>query len=117
MTALVDTGIPISLLPKKWAKKLGLKNKQEAPRGFVDLNNNTIRIDGIYEADTKLFGTTQKVQWWSMKTTSPPILGLNNFEKLGLKLVSKVPSAIRNVEEQDGQESERIRALERKLYG
>ncbi len=97
---------------------MGLKNKQEAPknREFVDLNDNKVRIDGIYEADTKLFGTTKRFQWWTLKTKSPSVIGLDNFEKLGLRLVYKVPTVITTVKEPDSEKTEKIRALQKKLY-
>ncbi len=96
---------------------MGLKNKEEAPknRDFVDVNDNKIKTHGIYEAATKLFGTTQRVQWWTLKTKSPPIIRIENFEKLGLRLVYKVTTAIRNVKQQDSEETERIRAWQNKL--
>ena len=45
-------------------KEAGAQNKQDTTqnREFVDLNDNRVKLDGIYEVDTKLFGTAKRVQ-------------------------------------------------------
>ena len=77
MRIIVDTGIPISLIPKSFMVKQLKLTKRQVPknREFGDLNDNTVKVVGINEVVTEL--------WDGM----PPIVSLDNFQRIRFKLI------------------------------
>ena len=89
MDVILDTGSPISLMPENRRDELKLKNIRPPPenREFVDLNNNEVKINGTYKLETTLNSVTAKLTWWEINLDTTPILGIDNFEKMGLKVL------------------------------
>ena len=86
--AILDTGSPITILPRKNRK--WIKPAQNIPipadRKFVDLNGNEVKIRKVFNLETKLNGVIDNINWWEVKAKTKPIVGMDNFVKLGLKL-------------------------------
>ena len=92
VTAMLDTGSPISRMPRKISKRLNFQNEREPPKGrrFVDLNGNDVNIRRTFTALTQLNDAEGEVNWWEVSAKTTPILGMDAFEKLKLKLIQDV---------------------------
>ncbi len=86
---LLDTGSPISIIPKSYRNLMNPKKfvNEETKRNFVDVNNNPVKISTRYHLKTKLLEKEEKLLWWEVKEIDFPILGMDNFRKLGLKVI------------------------------
>ena len=62
-TAILDTGSPITILPRKYGKWVKPKMIIPTPaeRKFVDLNGNEVKIRKIFNLETKLNGVSENI--------------------------------------------------------
>ncbi len=84
ITAMLDTGSPISLMPKNISKRLNFQNEQEPPkdRRFVDLNGNDVVIRETFTAPTQLFDASSDITSLEVNARTTPILGMDAFKKI-----------------------------------
>ncbi len=102
ITAILDTGSPISILPKSYTKTVRPKRiiRNESTWKFVDVNGKPIPILNRYKLNTEMNGIECKTFWWGVETNTKPIIGMDKFDKLGLQLTqrtTKPGSSIRRV--------------------
>ncbi len=95
MTAILDTGSPITIMPRKLRKwlKPSLKDTPSGDRKLVDLNGKKVVIRKVYNLDTSLNGVTREVMWWEVDARTKPIIGMDNFGILGLELQQRSDNA------------------------
>ncbi len=98
---ILDTGSPISIIPKSMREWIQPKTIRKPPkhRQFVDLNDNEVSVTGIYELDTKLNEKELKLDWREVQSETRPILGRDNFGKLDLRILQGLEEKIGLVEE------------------
>ncbi len=96
--AILDTGSPISILPKKYKSEVRPKRviKRASSRRFVDVNGKPITIDNRYKIPTKLNGIEEDTVWWEVDTDTKPIIGMDNFDKLVLQLIQRKTKKVQN---------------------
>ncbi len=103
---LLDTGSPISIMPHSYRNLLKPKAliEEETKRNFVDVNNNPVKISTRRE----------------VKEIDFPILGMDNFRKMGLKVIQDSEDNIEDKlkhcrNEEMASRKERIACLESKV--
>ncbi len=91
IAAIFDTGSPISITPKNYSKVVGLKRdiRRESTRKFVDVNGRPNSITKRYKLKTEIIGIEKPIIWWEVETNTKPIIGMDNFDKLGLQLIQR----------------------------
>ena len=79
--AILDTGSPITILPRKYRKRIKPERNVPTPtdRKFVDLNGNEVKIRKVLNLETKLNGVTNRIDWWEVKAKTKPIVGMENL--------------------------------------
>ena len=89
LTAILDTGSPITIMPRsyrKWVKPFE-SDIPPVDRRFVDLNGNEVKIRKVLNLETSLNGVKKQIKWWEVKAKTKPIIEMDNFEVLGLRLL------------------------------
>ncbi len=88
IAAILDTGSPISIIPRSYKKLIRPKRiiRRETSRKFVDVNGRPIPITNRYKLETEMNGSKIPIIWWEVETNTRPIIGMDNFDKLGLQL-------------------------------
>ncbi len=91
VAAILDTGSPITILPKKYKPEIKPTRILRATtnRRFVDVSGRPLHINNRYKIETELNGTKQEVIWWEINTDTKPIIGMDSFDKLGLRLIQR----------------------------
>ncbi len=91
IAAILDTGSPISIMPKNYAKVVRPKRiiRKESSRKFVGVNGRPIPITKRYKLKTEMNGIEKPIIWWEVETNTKPIIGMDNFDKLGLQLIQR----------------------------
>ena len=91
IAAILDTGSPISIMPKNYSKVVRPKRviRRESTRKFVDVNGRPIPIANRYKLKTEMNGIEKPIFWWEVETNTKPIIGMDNFDKLGLQLIQR----------------------------
>ena len=94
IAASLDTGSPISIMPRNFSKVVRPKKRirRESSRKFVDVNGRPIPITNRYKVITEMNGTEKPKIWWEVETNTKPIIGIDNFDKLGLQLIQRPTS-------------------------
>ncbi len=89
ITAILDTGSPITIMPKSYRRLIKPKENSELPtdRKFAELNGNEVKIRNVFQLETSLNGVTKEILWWKVKAKTKPIVGMDNFELLGLEIM------------------------------
>ena len=89
ITAILDTGSPITILPRSYRRLINPKENSEPPTDwkFVDLNGNEVKIRNVFQLETSLNAVTKEILWWEVKAKAKAIVGMDNFELLGLKIM------------------------------
>ncbi len=88
MKVILDTGSPISIIPANMRDWIQPKIVRKPPsnRQFMDLNDNEVSVSRIHEIETQFFDKVENLDWWEMKIETRPILDMDNFTKLDLKI-------------------------------
>ncbi len=96
VTVILDTGSPISIIPKSLRDWINPKKCKPVPenRQFVVLNDNEVEISEIICVNTELNGVESMMDWWEIKSDVKPILGMDNFGKLNLRIIQGKPEQI-----------------------
>ncbi len=91
IAAILDTGSPISIMPKNYAKVVKPKNviRKESSRKFVDVNGRPKPITNRYKMLREMNGIEKSIIWWEVETNTKPIIGMDSFDKLGLQLIQR----------------------------
>ena len=86
---ILDTGSPISIVPRSMRERIDPTFFKAVPqhRQFVDLNDNEVAISEIIRVETELNGISAEMDWWEIKSDVKPILHMDNFGKLNLKVL------------------------------
>ncbi len=81
IAATLDTGSPISILPKSYTKTVRPKriNRNESTRMFVDMKRKPIPILNRYTLKAEMNGIEWTTIWWEVETSTQPIIGVDNF--------------------------------------
>ncbi len=89
IVAILDTDSPISILSAKYHSMIKPNRiiKRETSRRFVDVSGRPLNIQKRYKIPTNLNGVTQDIIWWEVDTSTRPIIGMDNFDRLGLQLI------------------------------
>ena len=89
INVILDTVSPISIVPSSMREWINPKICKPVPktRQFVDLNDNEVAITEIICVETELDGVSAEMDWWEIKSDVKPILGMDNFGKLNLKIL------------------------------
>ncbi len=127
ITAMLDTGSPISLMPQAISKRVKPEKIHEPPmdRKFVDLNGNEVIINRTFIVPTQLNNASCEIKWWEVNAKTTPILGMDSFKKLKLKLVQHVDQEecqIKRVKESEqpemlnDQNNEKTKEFSKQLY-
>ena len=88
LKVILDTGSPIFIVPanmREWIQPNELK-KPTQNRQFVDFNDNEVEVTGTFDLETELNDKKLKLTWWEVKADTRPILGMDNFAKLDLRI-------------------------------
>ena len=95
---MLDTGSPISIMPPAYRELLKPKRliTEGTKRNFVDVNNNPVKIFSRYHLKINLLEKTEKLLWWEVKELDFPILGIDNFQKMGLKVIQDAEDKIKS---------------------
>ena len=93
--AILDTGSPISILAQNSVTEIKPKRviRKESARRFVDVNGRPLYISKRYKILTELNGIEQDVIWGIVDTDTKPIIGMDNFDRLGLHLMQSSPKS------------------------
>ena len=94
MRNIINTGSPISLIPRKLAKKQKLENKKPAPKDskFVDLNDDSVEAKRICDADTTFWGNTQRMEYENKLTAHSGVRQLRKaWNKVGVSKYQEQP--------------------------
>ncbi len=88
---LLDTGSPISIMPKKLTRWIQPVKRLSVPmeKKLVDINQNPIKMAGRFETTAKLGEVYGQTIWWEAEGIEIPILGMDNFKKLKLSVQQK----------------------------
>ncbi len=86
---ILDSGSPISIIPRSLREWINPKVSKPVPqnRQFVDLYDNEVAITEVVSVETELNGVTSEMDWWEIKSDVKPILGMDNFGKLNLRVL------------------------------
>ena len=89
VNVILDTGSPISIVPRSLRDWINPMKSKAVPknRQFVDLNDMEVAITEIITVETELNGVSSEIDWWENKSDVKPILGMDNFGKLDLKIL------------------------------
>ncbi len=89
INVILDTGSPISIAPRSMREWINPKICKPVPknRQFVDLNDNEVAITEIISVETELNGVSAETNWWETRSHVKPILGMDNFGKMNLKVL------------------------------
>ena len=89
--AILDTGSPITILPRRLTNAIKPKKviRQESSRKFADVNGRPIPKTNRYKLETELNGNSSEIIWLEVETATKPILGMDSFDKLGLSLIQR----------------------------
>ncbi len=119
---LLDTGSPISIMPQSYRDLLKPKRlvSEQTKRNFVDVNNNPVNFSARYHLKTSLLDKTEKLMWWEVKEINFPILGMDNYQKLGLKIIQDAEDNIEDrlkptKTEENESEKEMVACIENKV--
>ncbi len=84
-------GSAVSKLPKSYTKTVRPKRiiPNESNRKFVDVKGKPIPILNRYKLNTEMKGIERTIIWWEIETNTKPIIGIDNFDKLGLQLTQR----------------------------
>ncbi len=110
VAAILHTGCPISIIPKSYKKLVRPQRgiMRQTARKFVDANGRPIPINNRYKLETELNGIEKPIVRWKVETTTKPIIGMDNFDKLGLQLVQRPPNGTKYVNSGKGNQVRRV---------
>ncbi len=91
VAAILDRGSPISILPSSYQKTVKPKNviRTKSGRKFVDVNGRPIPIMNRYKIHTEMNETKSRAIWREVETNTKPIIGMDNFDRLGFCLMQR----------------------------
>ncbi len=81
IAAILDTGSPITILPKKYKPEMKPTRviKRTSNRKFVDVSGRPLTIHNRYKITTELNGTSKEVIWWEIDAITKLIMGMDNL--------------------------------------
>ena len=105
---IVDTGSPVTLIPKlKFKEITDIKSVSE---DYRDVNDNKIKFEGKTLANIEIDGKSKQLELLITTKQTHPVLGLNWMKELGLTLKTENPhQSINNISRPD-QSNSRIDA-------
>ena len=129
--AILDTRSPISILPTSYTKTVKPKKviRSQTAQKFVDVNGRPIPIMNRYKQNTDINGIETSAIWCEVETNTKPIIGMDNFDRLGLKVnqreterknelrttKTKSPSSKRILRVKDSPSTKKVEATKRKI--
>ncbi len=90
LAAILDTGSPISIMPKSYAKVVRpMSHSSRIIEEIRNVNGRPFHITNRYKLNTEMNGIEKPNIWWQVETKIKPIIGMGNFVNLGLQLIQR----------------------------
>ena len=83
----MDTGSPISIMPKDKMREVFPVEKLNLPKDkrFVNINKNPMKMSSRFQVTATFKKIKEKTVWWEAEETEVPFLDMDNFKKLQLR--------------------------------